>query len=445
MRDVLADLARDLNGVDETEEAERPEGDADEEDKDGERLADDSCIEIDHDTHGVGGSPPIAETILRKIREAAVFVADVTPICMTSKGKRVPNPNVMIELGYAMKVLEHERIVLVMNSAEGASLKHLPFDLRHWRAPVAYNLRKEATDEQRNDVAAELRAAFRQRIVPGLKLAKAVQTVDRRRANRAPELVVTVENEGGKPWTISQTVRSLDVKSLDDIRAETPLLPLPAPQDSRFTSISRAAAMGCQASLGTMKPVALWSREETEGYNQWVAHYYSAYKRFLDEQADYVKLVMRSRQLKLSLENNGTLLATGIDVDVFFPAGIMLLYDDEEKFAAEKPNVPEPPPLQPMAPGAAIIRHAVFDNILCQHSFPSHLPRSTHLHPTERRVRFSLDTLKHNCTSAFDTLIIAFATANDISSFNAEYVITANEPIDPIRGSIFFQVQRDDA
>ena len=104
VRGVLADLAHDLNDVDETEDAERPEGDADEEDKDGDLLAHDGRIEVDQDTHGVDRSPPIAETILRKIREAAVFVADVTPTCTTSKGKRVPNPNVMIELGYAMKV-----------------------------------------------------------------------------------------------------------------------------------------------------------------------------------------------------------------------------------------------------------------------------------------------------------------------------------------------------
>lgn len=127
VRDVIADLARSLNGEDETEDAERPETDGEL----GEQLADDGRVEIDHDTQGVGGSPPIADTILRKIREAAVLVADVTPIAITTAGKRVPNPNVMIELGYAMKVLGHERIVLVMNSAEGAALKYLPFDLRH--------------------------------------------------------------------------------------------------------------------------------------------------------------------------------------------------------------------------------------------------------------------------------------------------------------------------
>ncbi len=33
--------------------------------------------EIDHDTKGVPGSPPIAETICKKIDECAIFIADV--------------------------------------------------------------------------------------------------------------------------------------------------------------------------------------------------------------------------------------------------------------------------------------------------------------------------------------------------------------------------------
>jgi hypothetical protein len=109
VRDILTQLAKELNG--EAEDAERPES---------EEEADDRA-KVDYDTFGVGGSPPIAETILGKIREAAVFVADVTSVGKTAGGKQLPNPNVMIELGYAMKVLSHQRIVLVMNTGEGAT------------------------------------------------------------------------------------------------------------------------------------------------------------------------------------------------------------------------------------------------------------------------------------------------------------------------------------
>ena len=57
--------------------------------------------EIDHDTKGVAGLAPIADTIFQKIDVLALFVADITLTGSTSSGKRTPNPNVLIELGYA--------------------------------------------------------------------------------------------------------------------------------------------------------------------------------------------------------------------------------------------------------------------------------------------------------------------------------------------------------
>jgi hypothetical protein len=50
----------------------------------------DRDIELDHDTKGVTGSPLIAETILGKIRECDVFVADLTLI--SAKQSRRPTP-----------------------------------------------------------------------------------------------------------------------------------------------------------------------------------------------------------------------------------------------------------------------------------------------------------------------------------------------------------------
>jgi len=440
VRGVIADLARSLNGNDDTVDAERPEADAD--DGPEEQLADDGRVEVDHDTHGVGGSPPIADTILRKIREAAVFVADVTPISTTVAGKRVPNPNVMLELGYAMKVLGHERIVLVMNGAEGAALKYLPFDLRHWRAPLMYRLRKDATEEQRLEAAKELKAALRARIVPGLKAAEATWREDGRRTNRAPELSVVIGREVARPRRITQAVQSLGVKTLDEIRKETPLLPLP-PQRTVMEQLGSGRMPGSAgrfAGLGLTKPPSQWTKEETEGYNSHVRDYHASYSRFLEQRTDFVRLVQRSFKVELVLENTGTLPATGIDVDVTFPDGIVL-YEEDDKFAPE-PKPPEAPPLRPMGPGAAIVRYAGLD--IASLRTPVWMNRSTRVYPAERRVHFSSAELKHHHTEAFDPFIISFATSDDIRSFEAEFVITANEPLDPITGAIGFEVLRID-
>jgi hypothetical protein len=84
---------------------------------------------VERDTAGVAGSPDIAGTILEKIRRADVFVPDVSLITPEDAKRRSPNPNVLIELGYAIAELGWERIVMVMNIAFGDP-SSLPFDLR---------------------------------------------------------------------------------------------------------------------------------------------------------------------------------------------------------------------------------------------------------------------------------------------------------------------------
>jgi hypothetical protein len=86
---------------------------------------------VDRDTQGVPGSPDISDTIFEKIEQAAVFLCDVSIInpASTDKDRPTPNPNVLLELGYALKQLGPSRIIMVMNKAFGPP-EQLPFDLR---------------------------------------------------------------------------------------------------------------------------------------------------------------------------------------------------------------------------------------------------------------------------------------------------------------------------
>ena len=107
-------------------------------------------LEVDSDTQGVAGQPPIVETILKKIDAAKVFVADMTFVAHRSDGRPSPNPNVLIEYGWALKGLTYQRIISVMNTAYGKpSHETLPFDLQHVRWPLRYELHEGATQEVR--------------------------------------------------------------------------------------------------------------------------------------------------------------------------------------------------------------------------------------------------------------------------------------------------------
>lgn len=89
----------------------------------------------DEATMDVTGSPDIVQTLLSKIEACDMFIADVS-LCYEhndNKGvKKSPNPNVLIELGYAAHILGWDRIICVFNDEYGEP-KDLPFDIEHNR------------------------------------------------------------------------------------------------------------------------------------------------------------------------------------------------------------------------------------------------------------------------------------------------------------------------
>jgi hypothetical protein len=123
---------------------------------------------LDHDTKGESGMVDIAATILQKISESAVFVADLTPISKSDEGKYIPNPNVCIELGWAMQKPGVNRIIVVLNAAEGCTEKDLPFDISHRRI-MSYNLPKGADNPTRAKVKEQLVRELTQAILTNLK------------------------------------------------------------------------------------------------------------------------------------------------------------------------------------------------------------------------------------------------------------------------------------
>ena len=107
-------------------------------------------LAVDQGTQDVPGSPPVIETILGKIDAAAVVVSDLTFTGQRLDGRPTPNPNVLIEYGWALKSLTHSRIISVMNTAYGKpTADTLPFDLGYLRHPIQYNCPEDADDETR--------------------------------------------------------------------------------------------------------------------------------------------------------------------------------------------------------------------------------------------------------------------------------------------------------
>lgn len=111
---------------------------------------------LDKDTKNEQGSPDIVDTILSKIRASDIFIGDITIVNSHTwiqrkfNKRKTPNPNVLVELGYAVKTLGWKRVICINNLAL-SNLRDLPFDIRNNRISV-YNLvdlkkKKDAENE----------------------------------------------------------------------------------------------------------------------------------------------------------------------------------------------------------------------------------------------------------------------------------------------------------
>jgi hypothetical protein len=174
-------------------------------------------LHVDQDIQGTPGSPDLVRTIFEKVEKSEVVVADVTIVGKTDDGKPLINPNVAIELGYALHACTDARVVLVFNKHYD-EYKDLPFDLRHKGGAVVFDL---APDAERKEIEAESRSLtdqFERKLKPLLQLGSRIKEqlslraiIEHRLQQRHPlgnggfddvfVLQVSVESEGEQAAT----------------------------------------------------------------------------------------------------------------------------------------------------------------------------------------------------------------------------------------------------
>ena len=115
-------------------------------------------VVVDEATRDVPGSPDIKDSIFQKIREADALVCDLTKVAEVKNDagevRKYCNPNVAIELGYAIRVLGPNRIIQVFNQAYGAVPADLPFDVHGHRCSL-YRCNGEFDDQGKPTVACQ--------------------------------------------------------------------------------------------------------------------------------------------------------------------------------------------------------------------------------------------------------------------------------------------------
>ena len=108
-------------------------------------------IIIDRDTRSDAGMGSVVETVFEKINNADIFLCDISPVTELNvkdstgaeRSKLMPNSNVMIELGYALRSMYYRRIIAVSNQTKFIHKRGtLPFDILGKRN-ITFTLKKD--------------------------------------------------------------------------------------------------------------------------------------------------------------------------------------------------------------------------------------------------------------------------------------------------------------
>jgi len=242
------------------------------------RIRQDETLEvepvIERDTQGVPGSPDIAATIFRKIDESTVFVGDVSTINRDYAGRKTPNPNVLVELGYAKKSLGIERVLTVMNTHFGP-ISDLPFDLAGRRV-IAYSNDPDIPDRAstKRELASKFEEALRH-IIRSMDVAESPGLANE--PSLARNAVTAIE--GAAPNRIAE-VRRFMTQFVESIRGSAPdlrvepqeansrlleAIPLTLDAAASFATVANAVALS--GDLDTCEELCRGLERLLEGYN----------------------------------------------------------------------------------------------------------------------------------------------------------------------------------
>ena len=131
-------------------------------------------IKPDRATEGLTGSPDITESIFSKIDDADLFIADLSIVNKfivrdeenTEENRKfTPNPNVLLETGYAARALSWDRVICLFNQQYG-NPNDFPFDIDH-RRMTPYQFTQSTREDEKKRIVKIIADTVLQLIVAG--------------------------------------------------------------------------------------------------------------------------------------------------------------------------------------------------------------------------------------------------------------------------------------
>lgn len=137
---------------------------------------------LDSDSRNEAGTPDLVSSIFSKIDICDIFICDISIVNgkeRQDEARLMPNPNVMIELGYAAKSIDWSNIICIFNKEFG-EIEDLPFDIR-FRKPITYNSAVDTSAEKKKLVKlleSSLCQVFNQRLSDKKHYQKTKRSID---------------------------------------------------------------------------------------------------------------------------------------------------------------------------------------------------------------------------------------------------------------------------
>ncbi|MEJ0057609.1 MAG: hypothetical protein WDN75_19370 [Bacteroidota bacterium] len=139
-------------------------------------------MKLDEAVSNHAGARHIPNAILQNITNADVFVGDLSAVGITQGKKILSNPNVLIELGYAISQLGWNRVLILFNR-KLSDFTDLPFDMEK-RSAIAFSITKDDDTGGIGQLRTSLVLAIKDIIEQNPPRPKSwVEPIDRERAN----------------------------------------------------------------------------------------------------------------------------------------------------------------------------------------------------------------------------------------------------------------------
>ncbi len=200
------------------------------------------------------------------------------------------------------------------------------------------------------------------------------------------------------------------------------------------------------------------SEDKWAKYNHELDKFYTEYRSFLEQKNLFDETRSRALEFDLWSLNNGTCLATNVDVILSFPNSICFVAERNTGEAKLLESVPEPP--------SAPTLPSPFDfSVIARSNYLQHLPiprfhelsnldlrqkddwtpeiAVTRNDEGESEVHVRVSKLKHGHSVLLGQFVVVFGRRDEINTFEVNHVSSMSELADKIVGSIPIIVNKD--